>query len=1508
MSHHPDEQHLNHSSTSSDTGDVLIRSTRAHFSDRKQEVVPGSGSVRITIQKLRDAPAQTPVSDQRPVRPGTEEQQRAKPRQKPDLTPPLRAGADRRSPDGRTLKIKDLTKENREPPAADFSPDRKSSAGTLRQQHPDDDLLTSRFTSGGRGAVLAALKKRATQRREVKVQLMDQDPHQTSSHNAPGLRISSQDAPGLRISSQNASGLRTSSQDSPGPRTSSQDAHGLRTSSQDAPGLITGLQDSVGVMGVQTEGGRPTSCQRDDTNMAALIQTQVDARVSQLADGVHKLLQTDRDQVWSLSRQTLRHVETHSHQLQLQSKLLESTLGIVMSRVPGNPTASGSAYQPDRRTSADPTCLKVTHLDTAAKALLKQQPTTSETRPVTMATPHRDRQPEENRNDRYDRDAPGVSTATRPAEVSRPRSSANGDHMATSRANEMLEEMERVRAEMKALLRETEESLKATKSGPDQHQSQQKPHQSQQPHPHQKQSQPHPSQQNPPLQPKSQQTESEHVQFQQDRPEPQQVRSQQTQQIHPQQTRDPPHKSRSTRVQKRPVVPSVLEEAGRVLRQVQRKKKILEENLETLLRSNAGEVLHCQLEALAANRDWTDEVRIKRTVDAWISTLAKDVQAELSSENAVTQPSPSKDAPVTSQQRVEGRAAPTGQQKPVSALRRTGSKTGRGSKVQSAPPRPQGAELDKPTSRLADGGLAESDGEAYLSRLYGRAPYEGVRRTQKTSPYLRFSSPGSPLGKKPRPQLVERVIGVKMKSCKTQTSLAPPLSRPPDPPQLHYVISSSHLTNCDPAGVPATLADSYPVPMAIPLCHPRTVPSSRHLVTSPLKAPPTSSVVAMDNGASELQSHVNQLDAGEGPPPSSPPPLPSPPPPLPSPPPPPPLAGPQVDIKEVRNEEEEDDDNIFPGTDFLVVADVNQEEVSAVNEEVLEIEGGPCPPPAVYEGPAFPPQAPSALPAPVRTSTPDVDLQGDALVDRLVEWVEQQLMARMIPQMYQRPTSDPAQNQAADQSESEQQSLTSDIVEAAGGGGLQLFVDANVEVDSALIRRLVDEVITEQVALMLGDTRDTGPGPGPGQEPPGPAANQEEVLVPTPVPTPPPSPAPSRGETPPLATPPPSEMSSVLTEVPLQPITAPEHVDTPTASPEPAHSAGNSPSVQQAPPSVTWGGSVLPLEEEKPEEHLDTPTQPPFMPIAEEPPVPPPPPPAPPAPTQSDLAPEARPSSPPSSSEESSTSSTSNSSSPSPSSSSAVTAGTEAALKHISEGELLIGSTQLAGPTEEEIIYSLSSTGQELQEVDFDPLSEEQQRGHEVLHSLVTKLESWENEQARGERPQPEGSRGRGQSEEEEEEEVSQGEVRDDWTTNPNKSVAAAWQEDSSSSSSEQMSPCADESESSLENQDSVATGDQMVEPISALTSDLWTDRPLSAAPPPHAARQGVPLLVRQKEKHTDGLRWMDVHLSSIKPVEEVKEEVKEEVMEEVKEESMLDSPVDTDSSISDVFDGEEKL
>lgn len=74
------------------------------------------------------------------------------------------------------------------------------------------------------------------------------------------------------------------------------------------------------------------------------------------------------------------------------------------------------------------------------------------------------------------------------------------------------------------------------------------------------------------------------------------------QNLHPKTQQNQYLKPWSQQVQRRPLRSSTLEEAGRVLHQVQRQKQVLEENLEALLRARSGELLYSQLEALVDNR------------------------------------------------------------------------------------------------------------------------------------------------------------------------------------------------------------------------------------------------------------------------------------------------------------------------------------------------------------------------------------------------------------------------------------------------------------------------------------------------------------------------------------------------------------------------------------------------------------------------------------------------------------------------------------------------------------------------------------------------------------------------------------------------------------------------------------------------------------------------------------------------------------------------------------------
>lgn len=157
----------------------------------------------------------------------------------------------------------------------------------------------------------------------------------------------------------------------------------------------------------------------------------------------------------------------------------------------------------------------------------------------------------------------------------------------------------------------------------------------------------------------------------------------------------------------------------------------------------------------------------------------------MSSENTVSRQS-KKDAQVTSQQRGLGNSAHTGRGGPVSTLSAAGGRkaAGRGRKGQTSGHRPTTVGSCRKSPVLSPGcgvtdclcfqqqkaeparatcsHVEESEqvgADMYLTRLYGRAPYEGARRTLKKTPYLHFSSPGSPQSRKPRPRLVESVRG-----------------------------------------------------------------------------------------------------------------------------------------------------------------------------------------------------------------------------------------------------------------------------------------------------------------------------------------------------------------------------------------------------------------------------------------------------------------------------------------------------------------------------------------------------------------------------------------------------------------------------------------------------------------------------------------------------------------------------------------------------------------------------
>ncbi|XP_048084804.1 protein TALPID3-like [Alosa alosa] len=461
--------------------------------------------------------------------------------------------------------------------------------------------------------------------------------------------------------------------------------------------------------------------------------------------------------------------------------------------------------------------------------------------------------------------------------------------------------------------------------------------------------------------------------------------------------------------------------------------------------------------------------------------------------------------------------------------------------------------------------------------------------------------------------------------------------------------------------------------------------------------------------------------------------------------------------------------DVFPGTNFLAVANIAQEldEDAVLPDAPIELEGQATPGAPLYHGAPFPPIPPRPLPltAPILATIH----QRESIENRLVDWVEQQVMARVITEMFARR----AQGDPTDQPEPAE-SEASETGAVASALGLQLFLDDGRPVAPAVLRHYVEETLAEVVSSMLGERE----AHAHTAEPAAPSARQqpaapEEAVVPTPVPTPEPSvrrsPL-SRSHTQsPLDTPQASEQSSPeQTPREAEPqLTAAEAeqppVATPTITPVQSPPRVTTPSPPPPAPELAslrnnpWGDAELPLKEEQPhsekepaqptpvimsvarEEEAILPSPPP-SPAKPQTPVPPPaaatvvrePSPPPPAPA-SPLS--------PSSTEESS--------------SGGSLTETEAVARHISEGELLLSYSHIAAARaleEEGLILpnlnaSLSSSLLGVQDMDYDPPSEGQvvlrphpRSQHDPILALLARMDRGPVTQQPAERSWEEGS------------------------------------------------------------------------------------------------------------------------------------------------------------------------
>ncbi|XP_037066498.1 protein TALPID3 isoform X5 [Peromyscus leucopus] len=472
---------------------------------------------------------------------------------------------------------------------------------------------------------------------------------------------------------------------------------------------------------------------------------------------------------------------------------------------------------------------------------------------------------------------------------------------------------------------------------------------------------------------------------------------------------------------------SVLKDAEKILRGVQNNKKVLEENLEAIIRAKDGAAVYSFINALSTNREMSEKIRIRKKVDDWIKIISAEIQDEFSrkdyeqklfdpknqrNKQALTM---SRDIKVNTQDRAANRSVIPRRpgQKPV-------QEQSRGVPVKSLPT--SGSQKERKEGLLKSTTVLQD--EDYMLQIYGKPVYQGHRSTLKKGPYLRFSSP-SPKARPQRPKVIERVKGTKVKSARTQTDfytakpvkvdskVHQPITTLPHGDQQYLFSPSREMPT-----VSGTL-EGHLIPMAILLGqtqsnsdsippagvmvnkpHPITVttsipPSSRKVeagvkkpnvavvaMKSEKKDPPQLSVQMLPSVDIDSISY-SSIDGVSSPPSPKEASL-------------PPLHTWIQTPKFLKVDEEEVN---LPGTNFDEVIDVVQEqeqrdEIPECSAPVLEFNRSVKVIPTEYNGPSFPPVVPTFHPT---TDILDKVIERkETLENSLIQWVEQEIMSRII--------------------------------------------------------------------------------------------------------------------------------------------------------------------------------------------------------------------------------------------------------------------------------------------------------------------------------------------------------------------------------------------------------------------------------------------------------------------------------------------------------------------------------
>nr|XP_006817963.1 PREDICTED: TALPID3 protein-like [Saccoglossus kowalevskii] len=628
-------------------------------------------------------------------------------------------------------------------------------------------------------------------------------------------------------------------------------------------------------------------------------------------------------------------------------------------------------------------------------------------------------------------------------------------------------------------------------------------------------------------------------------------------------------------------------EAQKTLLKVQASKGYLDTNLDVVAHAATNEELYSLIDRMMYDRDAAEKAYIRAKVDKMIHVMNYEIQDEmLYGKDDKIQVVPQKDKLPDKSSAAKTKGKPG--KKKVQAKINTGLRKKRVEEEDdSKENKPQKLPVKKPqksTSHMQD--------EQYLSRVYGKALYGPKRKTDKTGPYLRFqSTPVKPGGT--RPKVVQEVQAVKMKSSKTQTTPSPKKPKLIKEKTEFYFNPYQHLPT---RGTAVPPMPGQLIPMAISLGQPRSGSGLSQPVVISTTRP------ARDHDVSNVA--IVEMQAPEEP------------------------RRPQLDIQVLPSVDIDSTPPTPAPSDRVSPPKAQVEE----KDDMIDGTGISLPgydeSPSVYHGPPFPPQQP----APQVVAVPSSDVlaeeigRRDLFENRAIEWVEQELMARIISQMRPREEDEPdiLRPDSPVSSEATDESV---IVDGMGNAGLQLFVDSGHPVSSDLVNALVREVIEEKLAAMLGQQladrqRPRSPPPSPRQvveeQPPRqptppPFIPRERVSTPvvtphaSPIHTPPPPAVRSPLDTPDVTpegsivmvpesetdsdmrepTPPPEPTPIKMPDSPVQtPISTPPRTPPPKApTPLPSPRDSPIPSVQEPSPSPSpkpWTEEELPIDEELP--------------------------------------------------------------------------------------------------------------------------------------------------------------------------------------------------------------------------------------------------------------------------------------------------------------------------------------